>query len=48
MKKNLELPDSKNKGKLMVAARETGSSLRGNYRYRWLMICCRSSRYWPA
>ena len=48
MKKYLELPDSKNKGELMVPARETGSSLQGNYRYRWLMICCRSSRYWAA
>lgn len=48
MKKNLELPDSKNKGELMVSARETVSSLLGNYRYRWLMICCRSSRYWAA
>ena len=48
MKKYLELPDSKNKGELMVPTMETGSSLRGNYRYRWLMICCRSSRYWAA
>lgn len=35
-------------GKLIVSTLETVSSMRGNYGYRWLMICCKFSKYWAA